>query len=79
MLVLNGIIIVIYLKFNIRMIRKKNSLWNLDNDLHLYGFIYLAFKASFLSVHPPTIAICFLSLVVWHFHKDMPGGCVGIP
>jgi len=85
-MVLSGIVLVllsmsvkvlaVYLKFNIRVMRKKNLFWNLDNDLHLYGMIYLIFKAVFLSLNGVTISICFLSLVAWYFHQKMPGSSI---
>lgn len=68
--------LVIYLKFNIRVIRKKNIFWNLDNDLHLYAMIYLIFKTFMISLNGVTVSICFLSLVAWNFHRQMTGGCI---
>jgi hypothetical protein len=86
LLVLSGIVIVllvmsflalaIYLKFNIRVTRKKNQFWNLDNDLHLYAMIYLIFKTYMISLNGVTVSICFLSLVEWNFLRQIPGGCI---
>lgn len=76
LLITSAVALVVYLKFNIRVLRKKNIFWNLDNDLHVYALVYLIYKAVLLSFTQITISICFLSLVVWYFHHQMKGGCI---
>jgi len=70
------IILGVYHKFNIRLLRKKNTLWNLSNDPQLYALAYRAFKTVFLSHNGATVSLCFLSLVVWFFHRSLPGGSI---
>jgi hypothetical protein len=58
------------------MLRKKNSVWNLDNDIHVYALAYLIFKTYFISFNGTTISICFLSLSVAYFLLQTKGGCI---
>jgi hypothetical protein len=58
------------------MLRKKNSVWNLNNDIHVYGLAYLAFKTYFITINGTTISICFLSLAVTYFLLRMGSGCI---
>lgn len=57
--------------------RKKNIFWNLDNDIHLFGYVYSAFKVTVITLTDVSISLCLLSLVVWYYHRQMRGGCVG--
>lgn len=68
--------VLVLLKFEIRMLRKKNSVWNLDNDIHVYALGYLAFKTYFISLNGTTISICFLSLAVAYFLLRTSSGCI---
>jgi hypothetical protein len=66
----------LFIKFNIRMLRNKNKNWNLDNDIHFYGFIYLAIKAFFIALSQTTPLICLVGLAIWYYHHQMLGGPV---
>ena len=70
------VMVLFLLKFEIRMLRKKNSVWNLDNDIHVYALAYLIFKTYFISFNGTTISICFLSLSVAYFLLQAEGGCI---
>jgi hypothetical protein len=58
------------------MLRKKNSVWNLSNDIHVYALAYFAFKTYFISFNGTTISICFLSLAVTYFLLRTNSGCI---
>lgn len=58
------------------MLRKKNTVWNLDNDIHVYALLYIIFKTYFISFNGTTISICFLSLAAWYFLLRMDSGCI---
>lgn len=70
------LVVLVMLKFEIRMLRKKNSVWNLSNDIHVYGLAYLIFKTYFISLNGTTISICFLSLAVAYFLLRTDSGCI---
>ena len=57
--------------------RKRNLFWNLDNDIHLYGLLYLVFKSLVISLNGVSASICVLSVAVWVYHRQLSGGCVG--
>jgi hypothetical protein len=59
--------VLVLMKFEIRMLRKKNTVWNLNNDIHVYAMTYLIFKTYFISFYGTTISICFLSLTIAYF------------
>lgn len=63
-------------KFEIRMLRKRNNVWNLDNDLHLYALSFIALKTYFISFYGTTISICLLSLGISYFLFQMDCGCI---
>lgn len=72
-------IILLTLKFELRMLRKNNVFWNLDNDIHFYGISYLIFKTIVITLTDVSVCLCLVSLVVWFYHRQDEGGCVGKP
>ena len=62
-----AIFVLFLLKFELRMLRKKNRVWNLDNDLHVYAFSYLIFKTYYITFNGTNIPICFISLIVAYY------------
>jgi hypothetical protein len=71
------IALLVQIKFEIRMLRKKVTLWNLDNDVHFYGSVFLVFKTIVVAFSGATIPLCLLSIGVWYYHRQFVGGCVG--
>jgi len=70
-------VVLLSLKFEIRFLRKKNIFWNLDNDVHFYGILYLVFKTIIITTTDVSTSLCLLSLVVWFYHRQLSGGCIG--
>jgi hypothetical protein len=58
------------------MLRKKNSVWNLSNDIHVYALGYITFKCYFISLNGTLISICLLSLAVAYFLLQTDSGCI---
>ncbi len=58
------------------MLRKKNSVWNLSNDIHVYALAYITFKCYFISLNGTIISICLLSLAVAYFLLQDKSGCI---
>lgn len=73
---LSVLIVLVLLKFELRMLRKKNTVWNLNNDIHVYALAYLIFKTYFISFNGTTISICFLSLTIAYFLLRTDSGCI---
>jgi hypothetical protein len=73
---LTVLVVLVSLKFEIRMLRKKNSVWNLSNDIHVYALAYITFKCYFISLNGTVISICLLSLAVAYFLLQTDSGCV---
>jgi hypothetical protein len=71
------IIILVCVKFELRLMRKKNIIWNLDNDVHFYGTFYLIFKTFVIAYSDNSVSLCLLSLGVWFYHRQYTGGCIG--
>jgi len=69
--------ILLTLKFELRVMRKQNIFWNLDNDVQFYGLSYVVFKTFIISFTDVSASLCLLSLGVWFYHKQMKGGCIG--
>ena len=69
----------VQLKFDIHILRKKNPYWSLDNDLHLYAFLFMWFRGVMVGATGTSIGICLVSAGVWFFVGRMDGGSVNKP
>lgn len=75
--IISIIVSFLAVKFDLRMMRKKNVFWNLDNDVHFYGVLYLVFKTMIITLTDVSVSLCLLSLGVWFYHRRFNAGCVG--
>ena len=62
-------VILVCMKFELRIMRKKNIFWNLDNDVHFYATLFLLFKTTVITFSGNSISLCLLSLGVWFYHR----------
>jgi hypothetical protein len=70
-------VILVCVKFELRIMRKKNIFWNLDNNVHFYATLFLLFKTTVVTLNNVSISLCLLSLGVWFYHRSLKGGCIG--
>ena len=59
------VMVIIVVKFNIRMIRKDNELWNVDNEFHLYGYVFMVFKVYLIAVEGVSLWSMVYSIGGW--------------
>ena len=67
------------MKFDIHILRKKNPYWTLNNDLHLYSYLFLLLKGFIIASAGISLGVCLLSIGIWVFLRSMKGGAVNPP
>ena len=53
------------------------TIWNINNDIHFYGMLYLIFKTLVICIDGVSPFICLVSLGVWYYHRSIASGCIG--